>query len=71
MQLAGLDSADVVYGKLERRKSKIPDLHSNFNETPTSAASGPQRTGARRMRDKVINLVNLITYLSGCCSNEE
>jgi hypothetical protein len=45
MQLAGFDMTDVYYGRLERRKSKIPDLHSNFNETPTSAATGQQRTG--------------------------
>ena len=45
MQLAGTDSAEVYYGKLERRKSKVPDLHSNFNEAPTSIASGQQRPG--------------------------
>ncbi len=45
MQLAGVDPAEVYYGKLERRKTKIPDLHSNYNEAPTSVQ---QRTGSSR-----------------------
>jgi hypothetical protein len=46
MQLSGMEMpAEVFYGRLERRKSKVPDLHSNFNEAPTTVASGAQRTG--------------------------
>jgi hypothetical protein len=45
MQLAGLDAAEVCYGKLERKKSKVPDLHSNFNEAPTALAAGQPRSG--------------------------
>ena len=45
MQLAGLDIADVYYGRLERKKTKVPDLHSNFNDTPTSIGTASQRPG--------------------------
>ena len=55
MQLSGMEMpAEVFYGRLERRKSKIPDLHSNFNEAPTTITSGPQRTGFHTPPTKTI-----------------
>lgn len=47
--MANIDNVEFYVGKLERKKSKIPDLHSNFNEAPAGSTIGVQRTGTTRL----------------------
>jgi hypothetical protein len=43
--MANIENVEFYVGKLERKKSKIPDLHSNFNEAPAGSSIGVPRTG--------------------------
>jgi len=43
--MANIDSVEIFVGKLERKKSKIPDLHSNFNDAPAESNLSFQKTG--------------------------
>lgn len=49
MELNNLPPAPFVQGKLEKRKSKVPEVHSSFNEATTGAARAAVNSSLRAL----------------------
>jgi hypothetical protein len=49
MELSNLPPAPFLQGKLEKRRSRVPDVHSNFNEAPTNVATKAVSSGLKAL----------------------
>lgn len=62
MELAGLPPAPLFHGRMEKRRSKVPDVHSNFNAV--GLASGGPGGAARAVSSSLRALSNVTSQFS-------